>query len=255
VKTRRFQRLAAASALRQGVKRIRFFLAMVAALTLFAAPVLPSDHRHSPLPPPAVDNIAGEPSGLEKLYQQRAGRNPADAEAFEGMAILQILRGDYADAIAAYRRVLQLTPNDHDAWVGLGRALALSGQFEAALPYFKGLLQQRPGDTDALEGLARMKLWAGHPESALLLFEFLAERYANNPEYAVGLARAQINLHHYPEARTTLTTVLAAHPRYRDGRMELAYLELFEGHQAQALKQFNQLVSEDPTDREALAGR
>ena len=36
--------------------------------------------------------------------------------------------------------------------------------------------------------------------------------------------------------------------------MQLAYLELFEGHQAQALRQFNNLVSADPTDREALQG-
>src|ERR1017187_9119102 len=171
VNTRSFQYLAPASALRQEGKRIRFFLAMVAALTLFfTAPALPSDRRHSLPASVAVDSKASEPSGLEKLYHERAERNPNDAEAFEGMAILQVRRGDYPDAIAAYRRVLELTPNEHDAKVGLGRALALSGQFEAALPYFKGLLQQRPGDTDALEGLARMKLWAGHPESAIFLF-------------------------------------------------------------------------------------
>jgi tetratricopeptide (TPR) repeat protein len=226
---------------------------MAAALTLFSASALPSDRRSSP-PPSAVDKTAAEPSSVEKLYRERAERNPGDAEAFEGMAILQVRRGDYADAIAAYRRVLELTPNNHDARVGLGRALALSGQFEAALPYFKGLLQQHPGDTDALEGLARMKLWAGHPESALILFEFLAERYPGNPEYAVGLARAEMNLHQYPKARTTLTTLLAAHPRNRDAQMQIAYLELFEGHQNQALRQFNHLVSADPTDREALQG-
>ena len=254
VNTARFQYLSAASALRHGVKCIHFFLTMLAAITLLAPPALPSDKVNSPPPSAAADRNAVETSGLEKRYQERAERNPNDAEAFEGMAILQVRRGDYADAIAAYRRVLELTPNDHDARVGLGRALALRGEYEAALPYFKGLLQQRPGDTDALEGLARMKLWAGHPESALLLFEFLAERYPGDPEYAVGLARAEMNLHQYPKARTTLTALLAAHPRNRDAQMQLAYLELFEGRQAQALRQFNQLVGEDPTDREALQG-
>jgi Tfp pilus assembly protein PilF len=36
--------------------------------------------------------------------------------------------------------------------------------------------------------------------------------------------------------------------------MQIAYLDLFEGHQANALRRFNQLISKDPTDREALQG-
>ncbi len=254
MKHRLFQFVAASTFMQLGTKCICFSLSVVAGLTLFTAPAKASDQRNSPPPAPQVGEKAGGTSSLEKLYHQRAESNPKDVEAFEGMAILQVRRGDYADAITSYRRVLDLTPNDHDAVVGLGRALALSGQYEAALPYFKGLLKNRPGDTDALEGLARTQLWMGHPDSALLLFEFLAEHYPANPEYAVALARAEMNLHQYAQARKTLSALLAAHPRNRDAQMQIAYLDLFEGHQANALRRFNQLISKDPTDREALQG-
>jgi len=170
------------------------------------------------------------------------------------MAILQVRRGDYADAIASYRRVLELTPDDRDAKVGLGRALAFDGQYDAALRNFQGLLQERPGDTDALEGLARVQAWAGHPAAALPIFQNLAAHYPANLEYAVGLARVEMNLHHYSEARKTLTTLLATHPGNRDAQLQLAYLDLFEGHQAEALRRFNRLISENPTDAEALKG-
>ena len=249
-----FHFAAASTAFRLGVKCLCSSLALVVAAALFAPSVLRAEKRNSTPPSAAAGRKLQEPSRLEKLYHERAARNPQDVEAFEGMAILQVRRGDYADAIASYRRVLELTPDDHDAKVGLGRALAFDGQYDAALRNFQELLQERPGDTDALEGLARVQAWAGRPAAALPIFQNLAAHYPANPEYAVGLARVEMNLHQYSEARKTLTALLAAHPRNRDAQLQLAYLDLFEGHQAEALRRFNHLISENPTDAEALKG-
>jgi tetratricopeptide (TPR) repeat protein len=243
-----------ASTLSTGKSVCATLLAVVAAATFLAPSVLPAEKRNSTSPSAAPGRKLEEPSRLEELYHQRTARNPQDVEAFEGMAILQVRRGDYTDAIASYRRVLELTPQDHDAKVGLGRALAFDGQYDAALRNFQGLLQERPGDTDALEGMARVQMWAGRPTAALPIFLDLAAHYPANPEYAVGLAHVEMNLHHYSEARKTLTTLLAAHPRDRDAQLQHAYLDLYEGHQAEALRRFNHLISENPTDAEALMG-
>jgi tetratricopeptide (TPR) repeat protein len=170
------------------------------------------------------------------------------------MAALQVRRHAYSEAIASYRRVLELTPNDHDAKVGLGRALAFDGQYTAALRNFEELLLERPDDTDALEGAARVQLWSGNPTAALSIFHTLAAHYPANPEYAVGLARGEMNLHQYAQARETLTALLAAHPGYHDGELQLAYLDLYEGRQADAWRGFNGLIRKNPTDAEALVG-
>ena len=191
---------------------------------------------------------------MEKLYHERAEKNPHDVEAFEGMAVLQVQRGDYAAAIASYRRVLEITPDDHNAKVGLGRALAFDAQYDAALSTFRGLLQKRPGDTDALEGLARVQAWSGRSDAALPIFRNLAAKYPANSEYAVGLARAEMNLHQYSAARETLTTLLAVQPTNHDVQLQMAYLNLYEGHQTEALRRFNRLISQDPTDVDALKG-
>jgi tetratricopeptide (TPR) repeat protein len=227
---------------------------VVAAAALLAPSALPAEKPNSISPSAASDRKLDEPSRLEKLYRERAVRNPLDVEAFEGMAILEVRRGDYTDAIASYRRVLELTPDDHDAKVGLGRTLAFDGQYDAALQNFQGLLHERADDTDALEGSARVQMWTGHPAAALPIFQNLAAHYPANSEYAVGLARVEMNLHHYPEARKTLNALLAAQPRNRDAQLQLAYLDLYEGHQAAALRRFNYLISENPTDAEALKG-
>ncbi len=246
--------LTSSPALRLGAKCVWSSLAVVAAAALLAPSVLAAEKRNSALPSVAADKKSAEPSSLEKLYHERANRDPQDVEAFEGMAILQVRRGDYPDAIASYRRVLELTANDHDAKVGLGRALAFDGQYEAALRSFQGLLQERPDDTDALEGLARVQMWAGRPAVARPIFQNLASHYPENPEYAVGLARVEMNLHQYPEARITLTALVAAYPGNRDAQLQLAYLDLYEGHQAGALRRFNHLIKENPTDAEGLKG-
>jgi len=250
--SRRF--IMASMAWRLSLKWLCRILVSLVVADLLAPPVLPADKRESALLSAAASTNIGAPSQLEMLYHERATRDPTDAEAFEGMAILQVGRGDYAHAIESYHRVLELTPNDHDAKLGLGRTLAYSGQYAAALRSFERLLQERPDDTDALEGLARVQAWAGRPAAALPAFQSLAARYPANPEYALGLARVEMNLRQYPAARKTLSGLLAAQPRNRDAQLQLAYLELFEGHQAEALRRFNHLIAENPTDGEALLG-
>jgi tetratricopeptide (TPR) repeat protein len=224
------------------------------AIIFFALPALPEENGNSTPPPaPAGAESAGR-LGTEEAYRKRAEQNPLDAQAFAGMAVLQLRRRAYSDAIASYRRVLELTPHDHDAKVGLGRALAFDGQFAIALQNFQELLVEHPGDTDALEEMARVQLWSGNPADALSIFHNLAARYPANPEYEVGLARAETNLHQYRQARETLAALLTAHPGYHDGELQLAYLDLYEGRQADAWRRFNRLIRKNPTDTEALLG-
>ncbi|MGD1154461.1 MAG: tetratricopeptide repeat protein [Terriglobia bacterium] len=229
------------------------FLVTVVAAALLTPSLLHAEGRDS-APPPAAGKTSEEPSGLEKLYRERAARNPQDLVALEGMAFLQTRRGDYTSAIASYRRALQLAPRDHDARIGLARTLAFSGQHDAALEGFQEVLKERPGDTDALEGLARVYMWSARPSAALPIFQGLATRYPANPEYALELARVNMHLHRYPEARKILASVLTAHPRDRDAQLQLAYVDLFEGRQADALLRFNHLLGENPSDSEALKG-
>ena len=200
------------------------------------------------MPPPPPFQNRGSPRPWKSSIES-ALPNPQDVEALEGMAILETRRADYAEAVAAYRQVLDIDPHDRDARVGLGRALAFEGQYEAALKRFWEVLQERPTDSDALDGVARVQLWAGHPAASLPIFRDLSAHYGASPEYEVGVARAEFDLHYYAEARKTLNASLAAHPGNRDAQLQLAYLDLFQGHQAEALRRFNHLISEDPRMR------
>ncbi len=229
-------------------------LLMAIAMALLAPPSLRAQKPNAPASSESAGSQAAEPSAQEKAYRERVARNPKDAEAYAGLAALQVRRGDYEDAIASYRALLKITPNDHDAKVGLARALAFDGQYGAALETYRELLKVRADDTDAQEGMGRVQIWAGHSSAALPIFLDLVAHYPANPDYAVALAKVQMNLHHYSEARKTLTTLLAAHPDNRDAQLELADLDLDEGRQTSALRRYNQLISGNPADTEALEG-
>jgi len=140
-----------------------------------------------------------EISGLEKLYRERTLRNPQDWVAFEGMAILEMRRGDYADAIAAYRRVLELSPNDFDAQTGRARALAYSGRYDDARQNFERILREHPGNADVLEALGLVDLWSGQTTAALAIFKDLTARYPANLEFAEELARVEMRAGGYAE--------------------------------------------------------
>jgi len=223
-----------------------------AAAALVAASSLAARDRNPAPPPAAADQT--EISGLEKYYRERARRNPQDQVAFEGMAILEVRRADYAGAIASYRRALELAPHDYDAQVGLARTLAYNGQYDAAQAAFQVILKERPEDTDGIEGLARVFVWSGRPTAALPIFQGLAKRYPASRQYALELARVEMRLAQYPEARQTLAALLTADPRNREAQLQLASLDLLEGHPADALRRFNHLLMKDPTDAEALRG-
>jgi tetratricopeptide (TPR) repeat protein len=221
-----------------------------------AALVAPSSltARDRNTPPPPAATYQTEISGLEKYYRERARRNPQDRVAFEGMAILEVRRADYAGAIASYRRALELAPHDYDAQMGLARTLAYSGQYAAAQSAFQTILKEHPEDTDACEGLALVHMWSGRPLAALRIFQDLAKRYPANRDYTLELARAEMRLARYPEARQTLIALLTANPCNREAQLQFASLDLLEGHPGDALRRYNRLLTRDPTDVEALRG-
>ena len=196
------------------------------------ATALPAEGPSATLPGTTANSKSHEPSRLEKAYHERATRNPQDVEAFEGMAILQVRRGDYAKAIESYRHVLEFNPNDHDAKVGLGRALAFDAQYDAALREFQELLQEHPGDTDALEGMARVTGVGRPPDGGIAPLRKPGGAISSKPRIRRGPGpRGNESAPISRGAKDLDWRSLAAAPRNRDAQLQLAYLDLYEGHQ------------------------
>ena len=182
------------------------------------------------------------------------GRLPGNSLPLKQSALACLRRGDFAAAIQAYKKALDLDPNDPDIKLGLARALSLSGHNEESKGLYQQLLAKTPDDADALEGLGNAFLRSDHPLEARAVFERLLARHPSNPEFQIDLARVEARLGHYKHAREILSAVLTFHPRQREARLQLAYVKLYQGRYAAALADFTQLLKVDPTDFEALLG-
>jgi tetratricopeptide (TPR) repeat protein len=101
---------------------------------------------------------------------RRAGRLDEAIEAFQialsieprfaalenNLAILYVMRGDTARAVAHYESLLQRFPNLPEVWLNLGVVHAKSGEFEAARKAWENVLKYAPKDSTAKAYLAKL---------------------------------------------------------------------------------------------------
>lgn len=87
--------------------------------------------------------------------------------------------GDYAQALGAYDRSLQLSPGDADVLYNRGAALLGLGRSQEALDTFDGLLKLRPTDPDTLLNRGAALAGLGRYEDAIEAYDHsLAQRPA-----------------------------------------------------------------------------
>ena len=116
-----------------------------------------------------------------KNYQEYLGRHPDDVEilrkyAQARLAVRPLEGPNILQAIAAYRRVLQLEPLDEETYKQLTRIYAGTGNFEE-LAYISRMRKDHfPDDADA-------RLWLAEALIRLNKSGVVVERYPNEIEH------------------------------------------------------------------------
>ncbi len=114
--------------------------------------------------------------GFELLLE----RQPDDIEALLGRAWVWEQRFEYANAVADYRRAVQLEPENDQARLRLAQTLVITGPASEALVHFERLHQEQPDDPDLLLGLARCRRQLGQAEAAKQLLASLLAKHPTN---------------------------------------------------------------------------
>jgi tetratricopeptide (TPR) repeat protein len=110
---------------------------------------------------------------------------PESVRALLWRAELLLLAGRNQDALADYRRAIQLDPQEDEARLKAGELLLAAHQPGDALPHFTELLRRQPDQGDALLGLARCHAERGETAEAVKLLDRLLSL---QPEHAAALA-------------------------------------------------------------------
>jgi tetratricopeptide (TPR) repeat protein len=102
------------------------------------------------------------------------------------------LESSQNQAVAEYRRALELNPEHEPARIWLASALMDTGQFQEALQLFEVALQNNPGNFRALYGLASCQLSLGDAPAARKMLQQLLAVSQNNVQAFLLQAKVEL---------------------------------------------------------------
>ncbi len=117
----------------------------------------------------------------ETLYGTTVDRNPDCPVAQNNLGEILARRGQRDEAIAHFRKALEVKPDYVEAHDNLGLALTHCGQSDEAIAHFRKALEIDPGYALVHNNLALALLYSGQPDEAMVHFRRALEI---NPELA-----------------------------------------------------------------------
>src|SRR5207249_6829885 len=129
-----------------------------------------------------------------------------------------------------------------EAWLWRGQVSQRLGRSEEALASYRRVVELDPENDDARILLGGF-LSQGHPEEALAQFEYVRRRQGDTPAVLKGMAHCLHYLNRPEEARRLLEALLAEHPRDPVGLAERGRLALQFESAAEAEAWFRQAAA------------
>jgi tetratricopeptide (TPR) repeat protein len=178
------------------------YLACVAPLTLFASAVAIAIDRWAPnktfLRAPiysALLLVAGllswaqsrDYKNIETLWRATITRNPDCWMAYSNLGSFLLERGEVNEAVADFRKALEIRPEQSKDHNNLGKALIQKGRIAEAKEHFETALRISPNDPDAQSNIGAALLQEGNADKAIEQLRQAVEKF---PEHA----QAHINL-------------------------------------------------------------
>ncbi len=111
---------------------------------------------------------AGDLEAAAACLEKAGQEDPNSALAFSVLGELKLRQGDFAKAIAAYERALQIAGDGPNALAlrnDLGVACFRNSQLDKALEHFKWVIQRDPRNANAIHNLGLLYLRQGDPAS------------------------------------------------------------------------------------------
>jgi len=154
-------------------------------------------------------------------------------------------------SIEEYKKITELDPKDVESWLMLGRLHKVAQNSVDAQNAYKKALEVDPDNEDALTGLAMVYADLGDNTSAADLLKKLAAKNPT-PRSLQALAAAYEQMHEYALAAETLKRTLELNPPNAAEIKRFMAADLRRAMQFDAaLKVYQELVTEEPSDAES----
>jgi tetratricopeptide (TPR) repeat protein len=166
--------------------------------------------------------------------------DPTDYAAHFHLALANSLTGKVEEAIAGYRRVLELKPGLYEAQLNLGMVLLSRKRPAEAVPYLQAATASKPGEFRPQLYLAQALFDTGASAPAAAAYRAALELNAKSAPAEVGLARSEVRSGNLQEAEAHFRKAAELDPSLKDAILELAPLYEKNGHSAEAIALYRQ---------------
>jgi len=154
-------------------------------------------------------------------------------------------------AVDQYQKITQTDPKDIDSWIMLGRLQKALMNSTEAMAAYKKALDLDANNLDAMTGLATVYADLGDNKAAAELLRKVAEKDPN-PRSLTSLAGIYEQLKDYSLAAEMLRRALDQQPGNSELRAALAEDLLFSNQLDDALKLYQEAAAQDPKDVKSL---
>ena len=155
-----------------------------------------------------------------------------------------------ADAVAEYKRLIELDPRNAGYVVMLGKLYGAQGRAPAAEAQFRKALTINPTDMDAVASLVQSLANQNRLDEAAQEIAALPPEAQGGEVYAT-LGNAYLSQHRYADAAKAFRQAVAADPDTASYRRSLGHALMQAGDYTGALAAYQEVLTADPTDGDA----
>ncbi|NPV86733.1 MAG: tetratricopeptide repeat protein [Anaerolineae bacterium] len=194
--------------------------------------------------------------GSRNMLQQVLTLEPESADIYFYIGETFRMEGQHSNALAAYKRALQINPYFAAAYLGRGRSvLAISPQtkWKDAKADMKTAIDMDPRLTEAYLELAHLLLSRNDPATALQYLNQAAEQAPDSPQVFYQRARVHLQLNNSAQALADAQRANQLDYTYLDVYRTLGQAALLEENIDLAIATLAMYTLYEPQDAQALA--
>ena len=188
---------------------------------------------------------AGHLEQAAQMLQQRLATAPDDYQAQMLLGIVLDEQKHPAEAVAHFRRAVELQPQSAAAHLNLGKHEAGAGDPAAAIQEFRAAIRLDPADSAAHSNLGLALISQGQQAPALPELEKAAELSPRALPAWLDLFRCQLALKQFTAARATSRKVLSLAPGSAEVMGRLGALQAQAGDYRGAIETLKQAIGPD----------
>jgi predicted O-linked N-acetylglucosamine transferase (SPINDLY family) len=194
----------------------------------------------------------GEPAAALRLLDQAATSKPDEARhhVARGRALHALQRGD--EAVAAYRRALQLDPDDADTHFALGVALQVLRLYAPAISAYEATVRCRPEDADALNNLGICLGELGQAGAAVASLRAAVDLRPHAVLHAINLGIALNRQRNFAAAEQVLRAAADRDPNNAEAAFNLGIALHGQGRAQEAADRYRHAALQRPQYADAL---